>query len=249
MVPLQVGLVGSPPHCVPTLVGNPLLWGKSVSSGISSLRVPPHRWDAAIFTAMLGSPHAAWHHPTPDQQLQRPLAQLMVWTWPHAWAQNPPTLWYPGPRSWGCWASCIDFPACASPLPAGLWDTRTVLQPALPPLPGCSQSLVNPHQHCGVARQPGPGPGADPQPRQKEHGAGCVGRHVPSRRPRLRSRAGCVWSRTLVLASTEPARPRCDGDTCVGRPGSQIPALLWQTGSPGLTSARGQPSSGTRAPR
>lgn len=32
-----------------------------------------------------------------------------------------------------------------------------------------------------------------------EHRAGCVGRHVPSRRPRLRFRGGHVWSRTLRL--------------------------------------------------
>lgn len=73
--PSRLGLVGSLSRCVPTLVGNALLWAKSVSPGISSQRVPPDRWDAAIFTAMLGSPHIAWHHPAPGQQPQRPLVQ------------------------------------------------------------------------------------------------------------------------------------------------------------------------------
>lgn len=93
--PSRLGLVGSLAHCVPTLVGNPLLWDLFPQDAIT-------QWDAVIFTAMLGSPPAAWHHPTPDHQPQRLLAQPDGTDPATSVGMEPPLLWHPGPRSWGC---------------------------------------------------------------------------------------------------------------------------------------------------
>lgn len=129
--------------------------------------MPPRRWDAAIFTAMLGSPCAAWHHLITSPSVHSP--SLMVWAWPRAWAQNPPAV---APRATfpGVLSKLHRFPgmrlsaACRA---LGHKDSNSppaARPPTSPRLLRLSQSLVTPHQHYGVARQPEPGPGAVPQP-------------------------------------------------------------------------------------
>lgn len=194
--------------------------------------MPPSRWDSVIFTTTLGSPHAAWHHPTPDHQLQCLLTQPDGTDLATSVGTEPPRCGTQGHVPGGAeQAASISqhapFPACWA---LGHKDSDSPAQSDLPPLPGCSgcpsQCLLTPHQHYGVARQPELGPGAVPQPLQMEHGAGYVGRHVPSRRPRLRFRGGYVWSRTLRPGQHRRLPALAGVGTCVGRQGSQISALL-----------------------
>lgn len=150
--------MGSLPHCVPTSVGNPLLWAKSISSGISPLRVLPRRWDAAIFTAMLGSPHAAWHHLTPDQQPQRPLSQ------PDGVGTEPPRC---GTSFLGVLSKLHRFPdtrlsaACRA---LGHKDSNSLAAARPPTSPRLLPVLGDtpPKPRCGQAARAGPG--AVPQP-------------------------------------------------------------------------------------
>lgn len=139
----------------------------------------------------------------PDHQSQCPLAQPDGVDLATCVGTGPPRAVTPRATFLGVLSKLHRFPgmrlsaACRalghkdsdSPAPARLPPSPRLLQ-----LPQCS---LIPHQHCGVVRQPELGPGAVPQALQMEHGAGCVGRHVPSRRPRLRFRGGYVCSRTL----------------------------------------------------